>query len=339
MPDTVNGDSVDGQVSSSHVGCDLGDPTIGEVPRSLEQKDAYGPWVVVTKKRQGNRGVRNTPEGSGVGYLRVSGGTAYLRVGSKSSNTEFNKRKAGEAIPEGRVQEPKATAFKENEGNEMGHSNEPTGLTDAGNLGHFNNGPATTQAQHPSVKGKKDFARNRAHIQSVRAATSSTNIPEVLSFTSIPKPSYGTSSRDDSSFLFTATASVDTQSLGAASSSQEDATTKERSTLGNGSNPIVGNSVQGAAAGGVLPSYLEDLGGKVIGKEVVGVPNENHTQKVPRTGDSSHGEVTQLLPNQQVADEDIQVLPVSSYGERSIDGTVEVDGMELEGGGNSLPSC
>ena len=339
MPDTVNGDSVDGQVSSSHVGCDLGDPTTGEAPRSPEQEDAYGPWVVVTKKRQGNRGVRNTPEGSGVGYLRVSGGTAYLRVGSKSSNMEFNKRKAGEAIPEGRVQEPKATAFKENEGNEMGHSNEPTGLTDAGNLGHFNNGPATTQAQHPSVKGKKDFARNRAHIQSVRAATSSTNIPEVLSFTSIPKPSYGTSSRDDSSFLFTATASVDTQSLGAASSSQEDATAKERSTLGNGSNPIVGNSVQGAAAGGVLPSYLEDLGGKVIGEEVVGVPNENHTQKAPRTGDSSHGEVTQSLPNQQVGDEDIQVLPDSFCGERSIDGTVEVDGMELEGGGNSLPSC
>ena len=78
--DMVNGDSVDVQVSSSHNGCDLVDPKQGEAFRSLEQEDAYGPWVVVTKKLQGNRGVKNTSEGSGTGYLKVSGGTAYLKV-------------------------------------------------------------------------------------------------------------------------------------------------------------------------------------------------------------------------------------------------------------------
>ncbi|XP_050260020.1 uncharacterized protein LOC126705116 [Quercus robur] len=170
MTDIVNGDSVDGQVNSSHVGCDLGDPTLGEAPRSPEQEDTYGPWVVVTKKRRGNRGVRNTLESSGIVYLRVSGGTAYLRVGSKINNMELNKRKADEALPESRVQEPKATVSKGNEGKDMGHSKGITGLMDAGHTGHFNNGLATTQAQRVSVKGKKDFAHSRAHIHPVRVA-------------------------------------------------------------------------------------------------------------------------------------------------------------------------
>lgn len=99
-----NDDSEDGPVSNSHEGCDLVDLRQGEAPQSLEKEDAYGPWVVVTKKRQGNRGVRNKLQGSGTGYLRVSGGIVYLRV---------DKRKSEEAQPS-RDQSPKATVSTDN---------------------------------------------------------------------------------------------------------------------------------------------------------------------------------------------------------------------------------
>ena len=88
-----------------------------------------------------------------------------------------------------------------------------------------------------------------------------------------------------------------------------------------------------------MTSRLEELGGKFIGEEVAEVQIKNHPQQVPRTSVSRHGEVTQSLPNHHVGDGDNQVLPNSNFGERSIVGIVEVDGMELEGGGNSLSSC
>ena len=64
---------------------------------SPKQEDAYGSWVVVTRKRQGNRGVRNKPEGSGTDYLRISGGTAYLNVGLRSNQVREEKWKPEEA--------------------------------------------------------------------------------------------------------------------------------------------------------------------------------------------------------------------------------------------------
>ena len=90
---------------------------------------------------------------------------------------EWDKRKADEAFPASRVQSPKATVSKEFGLKDMGFSKGANGFTEAGHMGHFNQGIATTQAQRASVKGKKDFARSRAHIPSVSVATGSMKLP------------------------------------------------------------------------------------------------------------------------------------------------------------------
>nr|POE89483.1 hypothetical protein CFP56_43280 [Quercus suber] len=162
--DKDNDNNEDVPVSNSHEGYDLVDPKQGEAPRSPKQEDTYGPSVVVTKKRQGNRGARNKPEGSGIGYLRVSGGTAYLNVGAKSNHMKVDKTKAEEAHLTSQAQSPKAMMSTNNGLKNMGYSKGAIFLTDAKQMGQFNQGVATTQAKSASVKGKKEFTCSKAHI-------------------------------------------------------------------------------------------------------------------------------------------------------------------------------
>ena len=90
-------DKEEDSVGSTHVERDRVDPRVGVEPMSPDQKDTYGPWVVVTKRREGNRAARSTSNASGFGYLRVSGGNAFLGVGHKYSTGTVGKRKPEEA--------------------------------------------------------------------------------------------------------------------------------------------------------------------------------------------------------------------------------------------------
>lgn len=117
----------------------------GEAPWSLEKEDAYGPWVVVTKKRQGNLDVRNKLEGSCTSYLRVSGGIAYLNVGPRNNHMRVDKRKSEEAQPS-RDQSPKATVPMDNGLNSMGFSKGATFPTDLKQMGQLNQGVIIARA-------------------------------------------------------------------------------------------------------------------------------------------------------------------------------------------------
>ena len=67
--------------NNSHEKCDQVDPTPRDEPTPSEQEDKYGPWLVVSRKRQSNRTARGMYEVGTFGHLRVSGGMACLQVG------------------------------------------------------------------------------------------------------------------------------------------------------------------------------------------------------------------------------------------------------------------
>nr|POF07324.1 hypothetical protein CFP56_22838 [Quercus suber] len=92
---------------NSHVECDVVDPKQRDAMRSTKQADNFGPWLVVTRKRQSNKGAKYKTEGSGTGYLRVSGGNAYLYVGLRSNDTRVRKRKPDKAHPRNPIQSHK----------------------------------------------------------------------------------------------------------------------------------------------------------------------------------------------------------------------------------------
>ena len=58
--DKDGSDKEEVSAGSTHVECDHVDPKAGVEPTSPDQKDTYGPWVVVTRKRQGNRAAKST---------------------------------------------------------------------------------------------------------------------------------------------------------------------------------------------------------------------------------------------------------------------------------------
>ena len=110
-----------------------------------------------------------------------------------------DKRKAEEAHPISRAQSPKATMSTNNGLKNIGYSKGAIFLTDAKQMGQFNQGVAITQPKSASVKGKKEFA----HIYLESVVASPTNSPKQTSFASTSNFSYGTSSRGDPEFLFT----------------------------------------------------------------------------------------------------------------------------------------
>ena len=110
-----------------------------------------------------------------------------------------DKRKAEEAHPISRAQSPKATMSTNNGLKNIGYSKGAIFLTDAKQMGQFNQEVAITQPKSASVKGKKEFA----HIYLESVVASPTNSPKQTSFASTSNFSYGTSSRGDPEFLFT----------------------------------------------------------------------------------------------------------------------------------------
>ena len=74
----------------------------------------------------------------------MSGGTAYLNVGAKSNHMRVDKRKAENAHPTSRAQSPKATMSTNNGLKNMVYSKGAIFLTDAKQMGQFNQGVATT---------------------------------------------------------------------------------------------------------------------------------------------------------------------------------------------------
>ena len=54
---------------------------------------------MVTRRRQGNRGIKNQQEGSGTGYLRISNGNAFLHVGLRGSYMRSNRSTPDEPQP------------------------------------------------------------------------------------------------------------------------------------------------------------------------------------------------------------------------------------------------
>ena len=150
------------------------DPKAGVEQMSPEQKDTYGPWVVVTRKRQGNRAAKSTSNTSGFGYLRVSGGNAFLSVGHKHSVGVAGKRK-----PEEAPTSLKAHSFKAQEhytGPKHVQSDQEGVLqAELSNLGQFSSGTSTPLAHCTSVKSKKELARNRALSSLGNAAVEDTS--------------------------------------------------------------------------------------------------------------------------------------------------------------------
>ena len=83
----------------------------------------------------------------------------------------------------------------------MGCTLGPDLLMDASQLGSFNLGSATTQAQNVSVKSKKVLAQSRAHFTLVSDVEMPKCSPKSISFATISKPNNKTSERNE--FLFT----------------------------------------------------------------------------------------------------------------------------------------
>nr|POF15884.1 uncharacterized protein CFP56_17124 [Quercus suber] len=194
-------DKQEGSAGSTHDECDRVDPSEGVEPMPHNQKDTYGPWLVVTKKRQGNRAVRSTSNASGIGCLRVSGGNAFLSIGPKISTGTNGNRKQEEAhFVQARDQEegPKHVDL----------STERVFQAELRKIGQFSKGSSPSPAHSPSVKGKKGIARNRAPITLASEAVGlPSNQKQSVLESSTSKPSYGVNQRWDDKFQFTTSAS------------------------------------------------------------------------------------------------------------------------------------
>nr|POE84834.1 hypothetical protein CFP56_70818 [Quercus suber] len=91
---------------------------------------------------------------NGFGYLRASGGNAFLSVGPKNSNVTDGKRKPNEASSSYQSHTPKASEH-ENGPKQVGLATEEVLQAELRNIGQFSNGLSSSLAHSPSVKGKK----------------------------------------------------------------------------------------------------------------------------------------------------------------------------------------
>ena len=183
-PPTVDKDAEvqeEGQVSNSRMACDPVDPIQGEAVRDAEQKDTYGPWVMVTRKRQSNRGIKNQQAGSGTGYLRISNGNSFLHVGPRGSYMKDNRSTPDKPQSVSVAQVPNESLTN------LGSPLSPDLLAGAAHEGPFSVGSISSQAQGGSVKGKKDLARSRAHITSSSVAAESRSFPKPTPITTVSK--------------------------------------------------------------------------------------------------------------------------------------------------------
>lgn len=292
----------DVQVSNSHVGCDMVDPLQWEADCSTEQKDSYGPWLVVTRKRQGYKGARYKTKGNGMGNFRPSGGNAYPQVGPRSNHIRIDKRKADEAQPRNQVQSQEALFVAEHGEQRMGFAIGPNS-TEAIQVGSFNVGMATTQAQSVSVKSKKDLARSRVFIASDKGTEGTRYSPKLTSSISTAKLNSGINAPSEPNFLFTASASNDL-----------------------GYDPDKADFKQSVPRGDL--SKEEAIGnGAVSYRCQKQIESPGLDENRPPLSDHQDGVGITCGP------------AISNDEERSGDRGVEADGMELEGGGAGPTSC
>ncbi|KAF3970795.1 hypothetical protein CMV_005545 [Castanea mollissima] len=287
----------DVQVSSSHVGCDMVDPLQGDAVHSTEQKDSYGLWLVVTRKRQGNRGARYKTEGSGVGVLKASGGNAYPQVGLRSNHIRIDKRTSDEAQSRNRVQSHEALPVADHGEQCMGFAIGPD-LMEAIQVGSFNVGIAITQAQSALVKSKKDLARSRVFIASDKGNEVPRNSPKLTSSISTAKLINGISTPSEPKFLFTASASNEL-----------------------GYDPDKADFMQS------VPS------GDFSGEEAIGNGAVKYRCQKQQTESPCLDEDQPSLSAHQDGVGNTYGPTISNAEERSGDRGVEADGMEFEGGG------
>lgn len=327
------------QVSNSRVGCDLVDPMQHEAGRSAEQEDIYGSWMVVTRKRQGTKGARYKPEGSG-----GTGGTGntFRQVSIKSKHSRGNTGVSDVAHPKSQAQASKDLSISDHGEKELGFSLDTEIRSGSIQLGCFNVGSDSIQAHNGSVKGKKDLARSRAHFIPVIVADGSESLPKSPQFASISSCNNKTSAQN---FKFTASArnevgdKVEGDDLENSSSghcritgqgekfletSHLEECREERSASDGFTQGEVFSAMQVKQNG-----MEEDSLGPVKPGAMHSGCNEAVVDMVD--GDRSTGH--------RCRDQQSRVLLKSFAEVRPIDGVVEADGMEFEGGGENPTSC
>lgn len=143
---------------------DTTDPALKEGSTSPSQKNAYGPWLVVTRKRQGSKMPKSTksPERaipSAMGSAPEGTPRHAPRVGTANNHDREGKRKA--KVERSPIAVAQNLARPEDK--DLGHlaTNAPKAFSHRLDSSHTTNLPSHLLS--PSVKGKKGIARGRAH--------------------------------------------------------------------------------------------------------------------------------------------------------------------------------
>lgn len=267
-------------------------------------------------------------------------------MGPRSRHAGDNGSVPNEAHPKSQAQSPKQLSTTDHGAKELGFSLETDLLSGANQLGYFNLGSATIQAQNVSVKSKKDFARNRAHITSVNVADGSKSFPRSSYLASISNHSNKTS---EWNFLFTASArnelgdKIEGDDLRNSSGGHRGIADQGEKCLdipypshgGECSDgaPVSDGLTRGEvfSAGQTKHNCMEDDSSNPV--KLGAIRSDFYSEAMGEKDDGDRA------TSHMCGEQHSRVLLNSIVEVRPIDGVVEADGLEFEGGGENPTSC